>query len=427
MNALAQQLLTVCKRYLGPAAAPFLHGELRAIGSDTNRVDTAHLGLLVTSAMPRAAQLMGQGKAAELRTAILACGSMPDRRPTEGGHRLASDAAASLLAKGRPREAGLAYRELVAKHGDTDSYRGLAKALIAAGDSDGAVRALRDGAAVRLRGHDRAGELDLLSEAVVLAPTDLSAHRRIAAALANGGDLVGACAEYRRFVEAVIESGDVRRALLELAYGREILGELPELLALVDRVTARSAPERAHSVDEPRSSEAPDPNEPIDFQKAALRKRLREPWSHNDDLDAVMATLEVSGTDAEAATRAHMRAGILLGARDSRAPEAVLDAARRLLQLDRTRAAADILLAMVNAGREALEAHVLLADAIRRLGRDDLADEKLRLIGILARSTSGDQAARTAESADSAASASRNTAPLVAASGVQRAAPIRTA
>lgn len=122
-----------------------------------------------------------------------------------------------------------------------------------------------------------------------------------------------------------------------------------------------------------------------------------------------------------------MRAGILLGARDSRAPEAVLDAARRLLQLDRTRAAADILLAMVNAGREALEAHVLLADAIRRLGRDDLADEKLRLIGILARSTSGDQAARTAESADSAASASRNTAPLVAASGVQRAAPIRTA
>ncbi|OLC56379.1 MAG: hypothetical protein AUH85_06560 [Chloroflexi bacterium 13_1_40CM_4_68_4] len=251
MNLLAQQLLAVCKRYLGPAAAPFLHGELRAIGSDTNRVDTAHLGLLVTSAMPRAAQLMGQGKAAELRTAILACGSLPERRPVEGGHRLASDAAASLLVKGRPREAGLAYRELVAKHGDPDSYRGLAKALIAAGDRDGAVRSLRDGAAARLRAHDRAGELELLAEAVVMAPTDLSAHRRIAAALANGGDLVGACAEYRRFVEAVIESGDLRRALLELAYGREILGELPELLALVDRVTARSAPERAHSVDEP--------------------------------------------------------------------------------------------------------------------------------------------------------------------------------
>ena len=267
-----------------------------------------------------------------------------------------------------------------------------------------------------------------------MAPTDLSAHRRIAAALANGGDLVGACAEYRRFVEAVIESGDLRRALLELAYGREILGELPELLALVDRVTARSAPERAHSVDEPRSSAgaapvaaAEDPNEPIDFQKAALRRRFREPWSLNDDLDAVIATLGVSGTDAEAATTAHMRATILLGARDSRAPDAVVDAARRLLQLDRPRAAADILLAMVNAGRDALEAHLLLADAIRRLGRNDLADEKLRLVGMLSRFSLGDQAARVVDSADSAASASRSTAPLVAAAGVQRAAPIRTA
>ena len=426
MNLLSQQLLAVCKRYLGPAAGPFLHAELRAMGTDTNRIDPTQLPLFVTSAMPRAAQLMGQGRAAEFRTAILACASMPDRRPADGAHRLASDAAASLLQRGRPREAVLAYRELVAKHGDPDSYRGLAKAHVASGDREGAVRVLREGAAARLRVHDRAGELELLSEAVLVAPTDLTAHRRLAAAMANGGDLAGACAEYRRFVDAVLASGDARRALLELAYGREILGELPELLALVDRVTARSAPERAHPVDEPRSSAAAaGPNEPIDFQKAAQRRRSREPA--NDELDATLASLTVADAGSEAAAIAHMRAGLLLAARDARASDAVLDAARRLIAVERPRAAADLLLATVNAGQDALEAHLLLADAIRRLGRDDIADEKLRLVGVLARISRNDQAALAAASAASAASASRKTAPLVGAAGEKLAAPMRTA
>ena len=430
MNLLSQQLLAVCKRYLGPAAGPFLHSELRAIGTDTNRVDTTQLPLLLTNAMPRAAQLMGQGRAAEFRTAVLACASLPERRPVESMHRLASDAAASLLAKGRPREAVLAYRELVAKHGDADSYRGLAKAHVASGDRDGAVRVLRDGAAARLKLHDRGGELELLSEAVLVAPTDLTAHRRLAAAMANGGDLAGACAEYRRYVDAVVEAGDVRRALLELAYGREILGELPELLALVDRVTARSAPERANSVDEPRSPAARDAatDEPIDFQKAALRRRLREPSSpKEEEFETALATLEVAGAGIEAATTAHSRAGLLLAARDARADDAALDAGRRLLDAQRPRAAADVLLALVNRRPDALDAHLLLVDAIRRLGRDDIADEKLRLVGLLARASRNDQAARAAESAASAASASRNSAPLVAAAGEKLAAPMRTA
>ncbi|HKW79043.1 MAG TPA: hypothetical protein VJQ09_08065, partial [Candidatus Limnocylindria bacterium] len=411
MNLLSQQLLAVCKRFLGPAAAPFLHAELRAIGTDTNRVEPSQLPLLVTTAMPRAAQLMGQGRAAEFRTAILACASLPERRPAEGAHRLASDAAASLLTKGRPREAALAYRELVAKHDDPDSYLGLAKAHRASGDDAGALRVLRDGAASRLRAHDRAGELELLSAAVLMAPTDLTAHRRLSAAMANGGDLAGACAEYRRFVEAVLVSGDVRRATLEVAYGRETLGELAELLALVDRVTARSAPERPNSVDEPRSSAAKDasPNEPIDFQRAALRRRLREPSSANDDLDAVLATLDVPGSGIEAAAAAHMRAAMLLAARDSRALDAILDASRRLLEVDKPRAAADLLLGLINMKPEALDAHLQLADAVRRLGRADIADDKLRLVGVLARLSRNDQAARAAESAASAASASRST------------------
>jgi tetratricopeptide (TPR) repeat protein len=352
---------------------------------------------------------------------------MPERRPPEGAHRLASDAAASLLEKGRPREAVLAYRELVSRFGDADAYLGLAKAHTASGDRDGAVRVLRDGAAARLRAHDRSEELELLSEAVLIAPTDLTSHRRLAAAMANGGDLAGACAEYRRFVDAVVEAGDLKRALLELSYGRENLGELPELLALVDRVTARSAPERANSVDEPRSPGGEEANEPIDFQKAALRRRFREPPSLKDDLAASLAALEVTGSDAEAAATAHMRAVVLLAARDARAGDASIEAGRRLLELDRPRGAADILLALINVSPDALEAHLLLADAIRRLGRDDIADDKLRLIGLLARIARNDQAARAAESAASAASASRSTAALVAAPGEKLAAPVRTA
>ena len=425
MNAVAQQLLVVCKRYLGPAAAPFLHAELRAIGTDANRIEPNDLVTFATAALPRAEQLMGQGKAAEFRTAVLACASQPASRPAGPGHRLASDAAASLLAKGRAREASLAYRELVEKHGDVDSYRGLAKALTATGDAEGAARALRDGAAARLRAHDRAGELELLAACVLVAPSDLSAHRRLAAALANGGDLSGACSEYRRFIEASIGTGDLARAALELAYARKTLGDLPELLALVDRVTARSAPERATPVDEPRSSAAL--NEPIDFREAARRRRVRDAWPVKSDLDGALAAFDVSGTDASAAANAHGRAWLLLAARDGRAAEAVLDAARRLLQLDRPRGAADLLLGLVNTGRDALDAHLLLADAIRRLGREDLADEKLRLVGLMARISRDDQAARAADSAASAASAKRSTAPLVTSDGVHGAAPVRTA
>ncbi len=454
MNALAQQLFGVCKKYLGPAAGPFLHAELATFGSDANRIETRQLGEFASAALPRAAQLMGQGKAAEFRAALLACAELPRAKPVAGGERLASDAASTLLARGKPREAAVAYAELATRHGDVESYRGLAKALVTAGERESAARALREGAAARLRLHDRAGELELLSEAVLTAPTDLGAHRRLAAALANGSDLAGACAEYRRFIDAVLAQGDARRALLELAYGREILGELPELLALVDRITARSAPGRAHPVDEPRSSaarksaaapktaeampsgslyartaaaasHAADKNEPIDFEKAAaLRRRLRNTLP-SDDVEAILASLAVAGPEDDAAI-AYGRASVLIAGRDPRASDATIDAAKRLLDRGNTRAAADVLLAFVNETSSALQAHLLLADVARRLGREDIAAEKQRLVLTLAGIGNDDQAARAAASS-SAASAAASTAPLVGAAALQRALPSRTA
>src|SRR5213075_2109613 len=57
-------------------------------------------------------------------------------------------------------------------------------------------------------------------------------------ALANQGDLISACQEYARFIDAALAQRDTRRAWLELTYGRETLGDLPQLLAIADRVAA---------------------------------------------------------------------------------------------------------------------------------------------------------------------------------------------
>ncbi len=241
MNALAQQLLGVAKGYLGPAAQTFLSAELRALGINANTVTPDHVADLSSRVQTRAARAMGEDRAAELAAALAACAAKPVIKAQGGGHRLASDAAAKLFAIGKLRQSETAYRELVEKHGDLDSYRGLARAQAALEDPGAAIATLRDAAARYAASGDRNAAVMLLAEAVALVPTDLAAHRRLAAALANQGDLVGAVEEYARFVDVALAQHDPRRALMELTYGRETLGDLPELLKIVDRVTAQAA------------------------------------------------------------------------------------------------------------------------------------------------------------------------------------------
>ena len=183
-------------------------------------------------------RVMGEEKASAMAEALA---RTHGPAPTKGGHVLASDAAAKLLATGKLRQAEKAYLELVAKHGDLPSYVGLGRTLAALEDVPAALNALRDGASKYAKAGDRASAVSLLAEAVALAPADLAAHRRLAAALANQGDLPGAVEEYGRFVDVACTAGDSRRALLELAYGRETLGDLPGLAVLVDRVTSKHA------------------------------------------------------------------------------------------------------------------------------------------------------------------------------------------
>ena len=255
----------MAKGYLGPASQQFLSTELHALGVSANTVEPQHIASLAEAVREHAVRLMGADRATELADALARCEGDTARAKAGGGHKLASDAAAKLFASGKLRQAERAYLELVTKHGDRESYIGLARAQAALEDEPAAVETLREGAAKMARAGDRGNAVSLLAEAVALVPLDLSAHRRLAAALANQGDLGGAVEEYARFVDAAMAIGDSRRALLELSYGRETLGDLPRLVALVDRVQSPMAP-RMDPISEPRRIDGP-----VDLRLAALR------------------------------------------------------------------------------------------------------------------------------------------------------------
>ena len=98
--------------------------------------------------------------------------------------------------------------------------------------------ALKDGAAMLTQAGNRVAALAVMWSAVAIAPTDLGAHRRLAAMLANGGDLDGAANEYARYVEFMLPIGDVGRATMELAYGAKVLGGHPALHEAAEKIVA---------------------------------------------------------------------------------------------------------------------------------------------------------------------------------------------
>src|SRR2546423_4093727 len=89
--------------------------------------------------------------------------------------------------------------------------------------------ALKDGAAMLTQAGNRVAALAVMWSAVAIAPTDLGAHRRLAAMLANAGDIDGAANEYARFIEFMIPIRDAGRATMDLAYGPRLFGSTPAL------------------------------------------------------------------------------------------------------------------------------------------------------------------------------------------------------
>jgi len=475
----------VAKGYLGPAAQTFLSSELHQLGINANTVGPEHIAPLADHIREHAVRVMGAKKAMELADALARCdaaslaGSAKDK---SGGHKLASDAAARLLATGRLRQAEKAYNELIAKHGDCDAYIGLAQAQAGLEDSEAALNTLREGAAQFAKAGDRASAVSLLAAAVTFAPIDLAAHRRLAAALANQGDLPGAVEEYARYVDASLSAGDSRRALLEISYGRETLGDLPALLALVDKISspgthvppverpridgpqpparqpfitkaaqpaptfvpahvngtpvsangkpapangkpatlkatpapakaeapvqsdwmapapqkavpapapapaARTRPDASHTAVVQRGAktlthaEPADMDAPVDvLARAGVVKAMKAPRPATD-IEQLLKTLTPTGSGLDAAAMAASRAALLTSARDPRATEAVLDAARRLLALGKLQSASDVLLDFIGHGFTEREAQRLLIEIDCALGRRDVAKEKCNLL-----------------------------------------------
>ena len=463
-------MLGVAKGYLGPAAQQFLSSELRALGVNANTVTGAEVILLTRNVREHATRLMGPAKASELADALGRCNA-PASQP-RGGHRLAIEAADKLLSSGKLRQAEIAFSQLVEKHDDTYAYVQLARTQHQLEDDGAALNTLREGAAKFGRAGDRATAVSLLAAAVEIVPADLSAHRRLSAALANQGDMAGAVAEYARFVDVALAAGDSRRALLELSYGRETLGDLKGLLALVDKVTGvhsredgprpAARPTVISRVDRPPEDPrlalfpkrvdapmAPQPQAAIKAQPApsaapapAPKQRPQLDWGsepgivakpqaaartspdashtavvlkgastithaeHSDldmpvdmlaragfvekvaprparpaiHIDQQLSALPLIGSGVDGAAVAASRAALLTGARDPRATEAVIDAARRLLALGKLPAASDVLLDYIGHGFTDREAQRLLIEVDCAIGRRDVAKEKCGLL-----------------------------------------------
>ena len=82
------------------------------------------------------------------------------------------------------------------------------------------------------RAGNRTAAIATLLSAVGLAPDDLTAHRRLAAAYAVAGDRDSARAEYGRFIARLEARGSLHAAVLERRYAAAILAPAPRPLAL---------------------------------------------------------------------------------------------------------------------------------------------------------------------------------------------------
>ena len=112
----------------------------------------------------------------------------------------------------------------LANRGTTDPLAEAEPGASESGPNRSDLEALKDGAAMMIQAGNRVAAMALLWSAVAIDPTDLAAHRRLAATLASGGDIDGAAEEYARYIEFMLPLGEVGRATLELSYGASVIG-----------------------------------------------------------------------------------------------------------------------------------------------------------------------------------------------------------
>lgn len=264
--------------------------------------------------------------------------------------KLAIESGVRSLGAGQLRKAEEQFRFAIKRCPDCGAgYRGLAKVFIELDDRGTAHDVLHGGAQKLLRAGNRTEAIELLRDAARLAPSDLAAHRRLAASLANVGDEAAAASEHERFIALAFAQGDASRARLELAYAKEMLPDPSVLRALEERLAREGfielAPEAAA---EAAPVAAPAPPLPADPRERAQ-------------------VLEARAQD-------------LLTRLDPSASGAAVEAARALLEVGLQQAASDLLLQAISLGTPDRGVQRLLADVVSATGREEIARQKRLLL-----------------------------------------------
>lgn len=297
------------------------------------------------------------------------------------------------LQAGRLRQAEEQFRYLM-KHFPTadGGYRGLAKVLIEQEDRASAMRVLLDGGAALAKGGARATAIALYREAVSLDPRDLTAHRRLAAALTLAGDGDDAAREYARFIDAAVAAGDTQRAELERAYaaGRTGMTIEPAAPAVSEPPAVVSPEERAALMRSAFGAPAPrawsDDHAPVEAAapvgpEAASAETAWRSETTAWEQPAPREPLPPADLPPDAdSTVVEATAASYLAQRDPRGGSAALEAARRYIADGRMDAASDLLLQLIAAGIADHEAQRLLVEVTKNIGRRDVARAKVDLL-----------------------------------------------
>lgn len=335
-------------------------------------------------------------------------------RSADFNYKVALASGLKSLQGGRLRQAEEQFRYLVQHFPMADGgYRGLAKVFVEQEDRPAALRVLLDGGAALAKAGERTGAITLYKESVSLDAQDLTAHRRLAAALSLAGESDEAAREYVRYITAAIAAGDSERAKLESAYALEWLPDNGKILEVARGAGAdTSAPAQTEST--PLSSDerealmrsafggavpAPEPSLPTQSWESPAPSR-NDAWqtaapAASDAWQAPAPTAsawaapapgsvpavdgETAPSDADAVT-VEATAARYLAKRDPRGGQHALEAARRHIAEGRMHAASDLLLQLIAAGIVDHEAQRLLVEVTMSLGRKDVAEAKIQLL-----------------------------------------------
>jgi tetratricopeptide (TPR) repeat protein len=353
-------------------------------------------------------------------------------RSSDFNYKVALASGLKSLQAGRLRQAEEQFRYLLERFPAADGgYRGLAKVLIEQEDRPSALRMLLDGGAAVAKSGQRAGAIGLYRDATALDPHDLTAHRRLAAALALAGDQSGAVQEYARYIEMALLLGAKERAHMELEYALERIPTSAELVRIARTMgmdvaepapvpvpVAAPAPARAIETEEhpdaedraalmrsafggaQRRPEHAPPAEPLlrDAEPPALepdgvepdslpvtRSGPSNPWASDGESTSDQGAATFEGSNGEqppedADSRAEATAARYLAKHDPRGGDAALEAARRYIADGRYDAASDLLLQLIASGVANHDAQRLLVDVVRTLGKRDVARAKCQLL-----------------------------------------------